>query len=216
MGVGDWFGYLDDAYGYHQTQPIIDDYFFPFYPPLLIQNGKYNENLNIIFGNNYDDNTFCFSFPDRNSTDVYTILIPSMGQKWVPSVSNSYQINKCSSSRNSTNRCCDLMNSIATDKMFDCNVPRIYKNLYLKSNTKPNLYWYHLNCNPEICPQYSIEDGAGVCSHTSELPYFFGTISSYESSTYLNCTWFNQSRLFSNEIIQHWINLATIGKLLSS
>ncbi|CAF1447739.1 unnamed protein product [Adineta ricciae] len=207
---------LDSAYGHRQTKPVIDDYFFPFYPPLAIENGNYNENLSLIFGNNNDENAFCFVFPQMNSTELNTLLVSSMGQKWVPVVTNSYRVNKCSSNQNSTNRCCDLFNSIVTDKMFDCNVRRIYRNSYLKSNKKPNVFWYHLNCNPGICPQSSLEQGAGICTHTSEIPFVFGTISSYESSNSLNCTWDNQSRIFSNQIIQHWVSIAKDGKPLSS
>jgi hypothetical protein len=41
---------LMTAYGSRQIQPIIENYyFFPFYPPLAIQNGKYNQSR--IFSN---------------------------------------------------------------------------------------------------------------------------------------------------------------------
>jgi carboxylesterase type B len=56
----------------------------------------------------------------------------------------------------------------------------------------------------------------GVCEHTSELPYVFGTESDVNSKGPLNCTWDNQTREFSNKIVSHWINVAITGRPLSS
>jgi hypothetical protein len=88
----------------------------------------------------------------------------------------------------------------------------MYNNLNLKYGQQTNLFWYHLNCNPGICPQLSINEGEGICVHTAEIPYVFGTISSYDSISLPNCTWDNQSRIFSDQIISNWINTATIGR----
>lgn len=207
-------GDLQIAYGSRQTKPIIDDYFFPFYPPLSIQNGKYNKNLSIILGNNDYEQPICFQAPDMNSTDVMAALISSMGQKWAPIVADYFHLNNCSSDRNASNRCCNMFRLVVMYKVFDCNVQRIYNNLYSKYGEQQKLFWYHLNCNPGICPQLAIDEGAGICVHTGEIPYVFGTISSYSSTNSLNCTWDNQSRIFSNQIISNWISTATIGKPL--
>lgn len=56
---------------------------------------------------------------------------------------------------------------------------------------------YHLNCYPQ-CPAYPDE---GVCQHGSEQAYVFGTESNWFSVASLNCTWDNQTRTFSNQII---------------
>jgi carboxylesterase type B len=56
----------------------------------------------------------------------------------------------------------------------------------------------------------------GVCGHSSELPFVFGTVSSVSSRSPVNCTWDNQTREFSNGIILHWINIATTGRPLPS
>jgi carboxylesterase type B len=205
---------LITAYGYSQTQPIIDDYFFPFYPPLAILKGNYNQNLSIILGNNDYEQPLCFQVPDMNSTDAMSFLITAMGQKWAPIVADYFQVNNCSSNRNATNRCCNIIRLLAMNKMFDCNVQRIYNNLYLQYGQQKNLFWYHFNCNPGICPQLSIDEGSGICVHTAELPYVFGTISAYDSTSLQNCTWDNQSRIFSNQVISNWISTATIGKPL--
>ncbi|CAF3811330.1 unnamed protein product, partial [Rotaria sp. Silwood1] len=205
---------LITAYGFHQTKPIIDDYFFPFYPPLAIQNGKYNQNLTIIMGNNDDEYPACFGFPDMNSTDAVSMLTVPIGEKWAPIVADYYQLHNCSSNRNAINRCCNIVRLLSMDKMFDCNVRRMYNNLYLKYGQQKNLFWYHFNCNPGICPQLSMEEGGAVCVHTAEIAYVFGTVSSYSSINLLNCTWDNQSQIFSNQVISHWISTATTGKPL--
>ncbi|CAF4037380.1 unnamed protein product [Rotaria sp. Silwood2] len=150
---------LINAYGNRQTKPIIDGYFFPFYPPLAIQNGKYNPNITMIMGNNEYEHLICFENPDMNSTDAISMINQQQSQK---------------------------------------------------------LFWYHLDCNPGICPQLSVEEGAGICAHTQEIPYVFGTISTYSSMNSYNCTWDNQTRKFSNEIISHWINTARTGEPLQS
>jgi hypothetical protein len=165
-------------------------------------------------GNNDYEQALCFQVPDMNSTFAVSALIPSMGEKWAPIVADYFQVNNCSSNLNATNRCCNILRLLFMYKSFDCNVQRIYNNLYLKYGPQQNLFWYHLNCNPGICPQLSIADGAGICDHTAEIPYVFGTVGSYDSTSLPNCTWDNQSRIFSNQIIANWISTATIGKPL--
>ncbi|CAF4825053.1 unnamed protein product, partial [Rotaria sp. Silwood1] len=70
------------------------------------------------------------------------------------------------------------------------------------------------NCNPGICPELSVEEGAGLCGHVDEIPFVFGTVSSYNSMNSHNCTWDSQTRSFSNQIISHWISMARDGEPL--
>ncbi|CAF3252428.1 unnamed protein product [Rotaria socialis] len=71
-----------------------------------------------------------------------------------------------------------------------------------------------MDCNSGICPKLSKEEGAGLCLHASELPFVFGTESDYRSMNPINCTWDNQTRIYSNKIISHWTNMAAYGKPL--
>jgi len=100
------------------------------------------------------------------------------------------------------------------DKIFDCDIRLLFDGFYLKYGPEyetNKLFWYNLNCYPE-CPSVADE---GVCQHGSEQAYLFGTISNWYSTQPLNCTWDNQTRTFSNEIIAHWINTAATGQPLS-
>ncbi|CAM4780570.1 unnamed protein product [Rotaria magnacalcarata] len=205
---------LVTAYGDRQTKPIVDGYFFPFYPPTAIEKGKYNQNLTIMLGNNDYEHPLCFQAPDMNSTDALSILIQSIGQRWAPLVADQFQVKNCSSNRNAKNRCCNVLRLLLMNKLFDCNVRRIYNNLYSKYGPQKNLFWFHFDCNPGICPQLPVE-GSGLCTHTAEIPYVFGTVSTYYSTESLNCTWDNQSQIFSNQVISHWVNTATTGKPLN-
>ncbi|CAF4347489.1 unnamed protein product [Rotaria sp. Silwood2] len=55
----------------------------------------------------------------------------------------------------------------------------------------------------------------GVCVHTAELPYLFGTVSDYLSVEAANSSWDNSSRIFSNEMISYWTKIAAIGRPFS-
>jgi carboxylesterase type B len=205
---------LIKAYGSRYTRPIIDNYFFPLYPPLSIQNGTYN-NISLIMGNNDYEQPICSQYPDMNLTQAIALLTQSVEQRWIPLIVDYYHLNNCSSDRNANNsRCCDIVRLILMDKIFDCDIRRLFNSFYLKygpqyENNK--LFSYHLNCYPE-CP--AIPD-QGRCQHGSEQAYVFGTTSNWYSQGPVNCTWDNQTRLFSNEIISHWINTAITGKPLS-
>jgi carboxylesterase type B len=206
---------LFKIYGNRYTKPIIDNYFFPFYPPLSIQNGRYN-NISLIMGNNDYDLTVCLDHPDMNYTDAVTLISQSIEQKWVSPIVDDYHLKNCSSDRAANNsRCCRIVLVIATDKLFDCDIRRLFNGLYLKYGSQQEqnkLYSYHLNCYPH-CPTVPEE---GICRHSAELPFVFGTISDFHSLKLFNCTWDNSTRIFSNEIIAHWINIATTGRPLSS
>ena len=59
------------------TRPIIDNYFFPLYPPLAIQNGTYN-NISLIMGNNDYEQPICSQHPDMNFTEARIISHSSL------------------------------------------------------------------------------------------------------------------------------------------
>jgi para-nitrobenzyl esterase len=201
---------LFKAYPNRYTRPIIDNYFFPLYPPLAIKNGTYN-NISLIMGHNDYEQPICFQYPNMNFNDAIGLLTQSIEPKWIPSAVEYYHLNNCSSDRGANNtRCCDIIRLILMDQIFDCDIRRLFNAFYFKygpqyENNK--LFSYHLNCYPQ-CPTVAYE---GICRHSSELPYVFGTISDAESQQVFNCTWDNQSRIFSNEIISQWINIATTG-----
>jgi para-nitrobenzyl esterase len=206
---------LLNVYGGRYTRPIIDNYFFPLYPPLAIQNGRYN-NISLIMGNNDYEQPICFQYPDLNFSEAVTIVSESVGEKWVPSIVNYYHLNNCSSDLDANiSRCCNIVRLILMDKIFDCDIRRIFNAFYSRygpeyENNK--LFSYHLDCNPQ-CP---VSSNNGLCEHTSELPYVFGTVSDVNSKGPFNCTWDNQTREFSNRIISHWISIAVSGRPLSS
>ena len=81
---------------YKYTRPIIENYFFPLYPPLAIQNGKYN-NISLIMGNNDYEQPICYEHPDMNYAQAIALISQSVGQKWLPSVIDYYNLNSCSS-----------------------------------------------------------------------------------------------------------------------
>ena len=204
-----------DAYVGRGTKPIIDNHFFPLYPPLAIQNGTYN-NISLIMGNNDYEQSTCSQHPDMNFTDALNIVTELVGQKWSSAVVDYYHLNNCSSDRNAnSSRCCEIIRLITMDKIFDCDIRRIFDAFYSKygpQNENNKLFSYHLNCYP-TCPHVPNQ---GVCEHTSELPFVFGTESDVNSKGPLSCTWDNQTREFSNKILSHWINVATTGRPLSS
>ncbi|CAF4371482.1 unnamed protein product [Rotaria sp. Silwood2] len=201
-------------YGDRYTRPIIDNYFFPLYPPLAIQNGQYN-NISLIMGNNDYDLTVCLDHPDMNYTDAIELISQSIEHKWIPAIVDYYHLKNCSANRTSNNtRCCNIVLWIATDKFFDCDIRRLFNAFYLKYGPQyeqNKLFSYHLNCYPQ-CPTVP---EMGICRHSAELPFVFGTISDFHSEELFNCTWDNSTRAFSNEIISHWINIATTGRPLN-
>jgi carboxylesterase type B len=200
-------------YGNRYTRPIIDNYFFPLYPPFAIQNGTYN-NISLIMGNNDYEQPGCSQHPDMTFKQAMALVTQTVGQKWAPFVVDYYNLTSCSSNRTAkSSRCCDIVHLILIDKIFDCDIRRIFDAFYLKygpqyENNK--LFSYHLNCHP-TCPD--ARPGA-VCEHSSELPFVFGTESDVTSKGPTNCTWDKQTRDFSNEIIAQWINIATTGRPL--
>jgi carboxylesterase type B len=206
---------LFQAYGSRYTRPIIDSYLFPFYPPLAIQNGIYN-NISLIMGNNDYEQPICFQHSDMNYGDALALISQSIAQKWIPSVVDYYHLNNCSSDRNANeSRCCNIARLILMDKIFDCDIRRIFDAFYAKYGPQfgnDKLFSYHINCYPQ-CP---VVPNKGICQHGSEQAYVFGTISDWASVKSINCTWDDQSRVFSNEIIAHWINTARTGRPLST
>ncbi|CAF1208639.1 unnamed protein product, partial [Didymodactylos carnosus] len=202
------------AYGNRPSKSVIDGYFFLYYPPLAIQNGKYNQNISMIIGANKYEEPYYPIFPEMNSEFAVSIITGILGQNRAPTAINYYQLNHCSSNANATNRCCDMTRT-AINTLIGCSIRRVYDNIYLKYNQEQHkLFWYNMDCNPGICPELSKEEGAGLCLHASELPLVFGTESDYRSMNPVNCTWDNQTRTYSNQIILHWVSMATKGEPL--
>ncbi len=202
------------AYDSLHTRPIIDNYLFPFYPPLAIKKGIYN-NISLIMGNNDYEQPICFQHPDMNYTDALTLISQSIAEKWIPSVIDYYHLNNCSADRNANNsRCCNIAHLILMDKIFDCDIRRIFNAFYAKYGPQfenDKLFSYHINCYPDC----SVVPNKGICQHGSEQQYVFATESDYGSTKVTNRTWDKQMRAFSNGIISHWINIAITGRPLS-
>ena len=205
------FDNLLEAYGNRYTRPIIDDYFFPYYPPLAIENGKYN-NISLIMGHNDFEKPICSDNPDMNYTEAVAMVHQFIGQKLLPYVEEYYHLKNCSSDRSGNNsRCCNIVRLIEMDKMFDCDIRRIFNTFYAKYGpdyAENKLFSYQMNCYP-TCP---IVDYEGICRHSSELPFVFGTVGDCDSDKLFNCTWDSQTRSFSNGIISQWVNIATNGR----
>ena len=198
------------------TRPILDNYFFPLYPPLAILNGTYNNNISLIMGHNDFEQPICFEHPNMNFTEALTTIIEAVGSKWAPFVADYYHLHNCSSDHDANDsRCCNIVRLIMMDKTFECDIRRIFAAFYTKYGPQyaaNKLFSYHLNCYP-TCPAVSNE---GICRHGSELPFVFGTVSTVTSHQLPNCTWNNQTREFSNDIITQWMNIASTGKPLLS
>ena len=126
------FHSLLQAYGSTYTKPIIDDYFFPLYPPLAIQNGTYN-NISLIMGHKNYERTVCYDNPHMNYTEAIAMIHQFVGLKLLPYVVDYYHRQNCSAERNAnSSRCCDIVESIQMDRIFDCDIRRIFNAFYTK------------------------------------------------------------------------------------
>ncbi|CAF1269718.1 unnamed protein product [Rotaria sp. Silwood1] len=193
---------------------VIDGYFFPYDPQSAIQHGTYNPNINMIVGFNKHELPMCLLYPDMNSTLAISTINIYLGEGRASMVINSYQLHNCSSNSNDPNRCCDIVGRLLTT-WLGCGIRRLFNSIHMKySDKQHNLFWYNLDCNAGICPLFTKEQGGGICAHTFEIPLVFGTESDYGSTNPMNCTWDRQTRLYSNKIISHWINMAVTGEPL--
>ncbi|CAF1312638.1 unnamed protein product [Adineta ricciae] len=202
------------SYGFQQTKVVVDKYFLEYYPPVAIHKGIYNPNISMIIGRNEYESPMCFTYPDMNLTSVKEMLIQASGEKWAEVFIQDPEFKNCSPDRNATNRCCEAARSFFTHFILDCSARRIHDALF-RHNFQENLFLYHIDCNPGLCPVKSEAEGKGLCFHASELPFVFGTVSDMYSNELMNCTWDVETRVFSNRIISHWISTATVGKPLS-
>ena len=205
---------LFQAYGNHVTCPIIDNYFFPMYPLLAIRNRRYN-NISLIMGHNEYELPLCYEIPDMDFGIGVALIAEFIERKWLPHILDHYHLNNCSVDRNANvSRCCNIVRTILMDKAFDCDNRRLFDAFYSTYGSQfeqNKLFSYRLNCYPK-CPKIASE---GICRHASEIPFVFGTVSDAASQELLNCTWDDRSRIFSNEIIAHWMNIANTGRPLS-
>lgn len=203
------------AYGDDGLKSTIDGYFFPYYPPLAIQRGTYNPNINMILGFNKHEMPICLLYPSMNSELAISTVNNFVGDVSTYMVANYNRLKNCSSSTNDHNRCCDIVGPILIT-WLECGVRRLYNAIHTKYNEKQhNLFWYNFDCNAGICPQLAKDQGRGICAHTFEIPLVFGTESDYRSTNPINCTWDKQTRTYSNKIISNWISMATKGEPLT-
>ncbi|CAF4768352.1 unnamed protein product, partial [Rotaria sp. Silwood2] len=115
------------VYGNRYTRPIIDNYFFPRYPPLAIKNGMYNKDLSLIMGNNDDEIAVCYAYPDINFNETLALLSQYIEEKWISRIVDYFHLKNCSSDRTAdVNRCCAITHLILIDYLFDCNIRRLY------------------------------------------------------------------------------------------
>ena len=203
-----------EAYGDRYTQPIIENHFFPLYPPLAIERGTYN-NVTLVMGYNDYEYGICSDYPHLNSAKAAELVTLLVGQKLTSSVVDQYHLKTCSSDRNAgSNRCCDIIRLIVLDKIFDCDTRRLFNAFYSRYGSeyaKNKLFSYHLDCYAHCCRSPK----RGGCAHASEIPFVFGTASDFDAWKEEKCTWDNQTRQFSNGIISHWINAAVTGRPLN-
>lgn len=61
----------------------------------------------------------------------------------------------------------------------------------------------------------SVDRNANMSRCCNIVRMVFGTVSDAASPELSNCTWDDQSRAFSNEIIAQWMNIANTGRPLS-
>ena len=139
-------------------------------------------------GNNDYEQPICFQHPHMNYNEAVALVLQAVGQKWIPLVVDYYHLRSCSSAQSANeNRCCNIVRLILTDKIFDYDIRRLFYAFYFKYDPEyenNRLFSYHLNCYPE-CLRLAYE---GICRHSSELPFVFGTVSDADSKHVFNCT----------------------------
>lgn len=190
---------------------VIEGLVLPLYPSIALSQGKFM-NVSVIQGNNLPDNwPACPFLPTMNSTvAVFYALsnLPLWGLDPVnaPTVVAAYNLTNCSADPSSPLRCCQLLTDMFLDFMMVCNARRVFKGAYSVLNQR-KLYWYRFNCDPN-CPP-----GPGICQHTSEIAYVFGTESSYTADypDGIGCSWNSTVRAFSTQVVNNWVALSTTG-----
>ena len=205
---------LLEAYGDRYTQPIIDNHFFPLHPPLAIQRGTYND-VTLIMGYNVNEYSICSDYPDVDFAKAVNMVTTLVGDKLSSSVVNHYHLKNCSPDGNAnTSRCCDIIRLILLNKVFACDIRRLFNAFYSRYGpkyAKNKLFSYHLDCYSETCGSSK----KGTCGHADEISFVFGTEASFDARAGDKCTWDKGTREFSNEIISQWINVAVTGKPLN-
>lgn len=191
---------------------VIDGHLIPYYPTVAIDKGTFLNNISVTIGHNLPDIfPVCARTPHMDSAMAINFTLENLLDVGVPrerfdEVLRFYRVASCSSNGD----CCQLVTDLLNDFFMLCNARRLLNALYAKNNR--NLYWYRFDCNP-TCPT---ERFPGVCRHTSEIAYVFGTVSNYASRTQPNCTWDEMTREFSSQVIEHWTYMASHGQALSS
>lgn len=207
------------AAGLSQFATVVDGTFLPKYPQHLWEEPGENHAFRhrpAMMGLNSPDNwPYCAEMPSATASFVVPYLtqqiplwsgIPASG---VPAALEAYGIPTCVAPQ-----CCAIASLLFRDMMMWCPARRALKAKLLPpggnaSSPSPNGYLFSLRCDPR-CPHDN--GGHGVCEHTSELAFVFGTVSDYESdNAHPNCTWSRSARRYSNALITQWVSFAATG-----
>jgi hypothetical protein len=99
--------------------------------------------------------------------EALELITRSVEQKCISSIIDYYNWHSCSSDQTGNNiRCCNIARLILMDKIFDCDIRRIFNYFYSKSGSQyenNKLFSYNLNCYPQ-CPTVEFED---ICRDSS-------------------------------------------------
>lgn len=191
---------------------IIDGHLIPYYPTIAIEKGTYLNHIGVTIGHNLPDLfPTCATTPQMDRLSAMNFIKENLNESGIPierfnDVLNFYRVSSCSSNGS----CCQLVSDLLSDFATLCNARRLLNALYEKNNR--NLFWYRFDCNP-TCPT---ERFPGVCRHTSEIAFVFGTVSNYASKVESKCTWDQKTKEFSKKVIQHWVHMAATGQPLPS
>ena len=187
---------------------VIDVYFLRYHPSIAIEKGAFLRNISVTIGHNLPDVYMaCATEPNMNFQAAVNYIDSNGAEHGIPpermdDVLNFYRIPNCSSN----GECCERVTTLLSDLAVVCNARRVMHSL-AKRNSKQS-YWYHFDCKP-TCPT---ERYPGVCRHTSEIAYVFGTVSSYASRTEPNCTWNEETRKYSANVVDEWVRMAATGR----
>lgn len=192
------------------TSSVVDGVLFKDYEYTSMRKGTY-ANVSLLIGANDPDNfAACAYAPSANSAQALAYAAETMAEWGVPASSvpvalQLYNISTCTAAAGA-NQCCRAVELLMLDYAMVCNARRILNATWSATPPHVNKYWYTLHCTPK-CPT----SPPGICQHTSELEYVFGTVSNYESAAAPKCSWPAPVRAFSDSLIASWTAFATSG-----
>eukprot|EP01094_Clydonella_sp_ATCC50884_P029155 TRINITY_DN9034_c0_g1_i1.p1 TRINITY_DN9034_c0_g1~~TRINITY_DN9034_c0_g1_i1.p1 ORF type:complete len:556 (+),score=131.21 TRINITY_DN9034_c0_g1_i1:79-1746(+) len=194
---------------------IVDGWLYPMYPLTAIEKNIYSP-VDFMIGKNVPDNwPLCNENPQADSSLAmrYTrINLPLWGlpAEYISTAQELYELDSCEA--NSGPRgCCRVVEGMMADYMMNCNAHRALRGLY--ENGQRNLFWFDIDCSPTCPPAHG--SAQGVCQHTSEIAYVFGTVSNYQSAAAPTCAWDDSDFALSDLIIENWVSFAKGGQVSS-